>query len=162
MDPTALWAAVKTRAESDTGSGGLYAAGAVLVTGLFHQAAPDEQEGDYLLYEAYAAPSFDGMRTAVNEIHARFHVHVPTDVTPLPPALAADARASAIIARIVGDWHQQAYGTAPTYGFDHWYPTLTSAWTPGMWFRDGFHEEHDSDELHYVLDFKTHLSIKAP
>ena len=71
--------------------------------------------------------------------------------------------AATTLERILGDWVEQT-GRVPTYGIEHWQPTLTGTGYNSTWVTrsSGPMEEHNEDTLHWIFSFQTYISKATP
>lgn len=147
MDLASLWTTVRNRCLADTGAGGLFATETPLITGVFENVVPENQEGPIVVYDVESCTQRDAFRRAQYEVFIRFNVYVDQDPES---SSAASATASAIINRLRGDWQDQSAGTAPTYGFHRWTAQTVGDWTVNSWSHRSSITAHTNTELHFV------------
>lgn len=150
-DLPALWKSVLDRVNADTGSGGLRNVTTPLITGVYNTRPPFTAEGSdpfpYLVYSVFESENRNAFRTRVWRRRVRFDIFVQVDPNGTLDVLQ---RGADILRRVEGDWEDQAVGTAPTFGFDRFQPTLTSSgWTAGIFDLVDSGEDHSpEDELY--------------
>ena len=159
MIPIQVYGAIGARAYADTGSGGLFASGSELITGFYNTRVPEGAEFPYVEYNVVSSQQADAFAMRVVEIELDMHVYV----AERPQAGGTDPfqRGAAILARIAGDWSEQAT-RLPSYGFDR-HPLDLSAgtWTGGYMERIGGSEQHEDGMLHWVESYRLTASKVA-
>lgn len=131
---TELMDAIRDRLQADTGSGGLFASGAELVSSVWPVRAPEESDGywhaagkdaedPHIVFNVRATGAPDGFRTKSRAVEISLAIYVKPSHDPASDPLED---LGAIAARVEGDWEAQSVGTAPTYGLVRWTPTITN------------------------------------
>lgn len=146
-----LMAAINTRLANDTGTGGLYATGANLIT--WHGwAVPEGQAMPFVSMAIVDAQPSDSFRTKTDIV--LFQVATVVDLNSSNP----EQRAADILERIDGNWEAVAYGTPPAYGLDRWQPTVTG-WSPSIIERVRTSQTQNEDgALQFVSEFRVYIS----
>lgn len=152
MNQVKLWEAIRARALADTGTGGLFASGANLITGFYNTFAQPrvvDEEDPYIVFSVASASQGDGFDIDVIEYTFRFSVF-----TPVAAGLAIP---SAIIDRIYGDGVSSS-GNLATYGFHRWKPTLSGGWTATVCQRVDQDTNHSENCYCFVETFRVTCS----
>lgn len=159
MIPIQVYGAIGARAYADTGTGGLFASGANLVTGVWNTRVPEGTAFPYIQYNVVTSRQDDAFRMRSIEIELDFHIYV----AERPQAGGTDPfqRGVAILERLAGDWSVQ--GTyLPSYGFDrHPLDLSAGSWTGGYMERIGGSEQHEDGMLHWVESYRLTASKVA-
>lgn len=147
MNQVELWQKIKTRAESDTGTGGLFNVATPLVSGIYNTFASPTMtdQNKYIVFSVASAAQEDGFDIDVITYTFRFAVY-----TPVSGGLAA---ASAIIDRLYGNGVSSS-GNLATYGFHRWLPTLTGGWTASVCQRIDQDTNHSEDVYQFIETFR--------
>lgn len=135
-----LLTAIKARADSDTGAGGLFETGAPLITGWYSMLHPQQTTTDMTIYPYVVVFPIDHRRDNVfetdkwsDEIFLQFSVFCDGSRD-----LTVD---QAVVDRIITR-------------FDRWAPTFTG-WTPNQLIHDGSNLLQLDDNLrHHIYDFR--------
>lgn len=146
MNLEALIIAVKTRLEADTGTGGLFAVGSPLVTGVYAMIAPFGATYPYLFIDVAGTGVQDAFALDLLEVRFRVHCFATADNGYEP--------IDNIMRRVYG-----AAGRTPTYGLHR--HALAMAGSPG-WSAlpirfDGMNTDNDQDHYHIIHDYVTYL-----
>jgi hypothetical protein len=151
MNQVELWQKIKTRAESDTGTGGLFNAGTPLVSGIYNTFASPAltDQNKYIVFSVASASQEDGFDIDVITYTFRFSVFAPVS-----GGLAAP---SAIIDRLYGNGVASS-GNLATYGFHRWLPSLTGGWTASVCQRVDQDTQHGEDVYQFVETFRVTCS----
>jgi hypothetical protein len=150
MNIVPFFRAIKTRLEADTGTGGLYKVGSVLVTGTYSViAVPNATTYPYLLIDHEADEVLDGFD--LNYIARSFRVHVWANLSA-----GLDA-ANNICDRVYGDGNR-----TPTYGLHrHTLAFVAGSWTGGVIeYRDTVIDP-DEDHYHFIQRYVVRMSRTA-
>jgi hypothetical protein len=122
-------------------------------TSVYNLVEPEDTAFPYIVYEVVTAENDSTFRTAREKVDFRIKWVVeerPDAGTPDPVT-----RGRAIEMRLFGDWTAQAAGTAPTFGFERWKPTLTgSGWTADICEHQRTVTAHAPGTLQWVMEFK--------
>lgn len=147
-DLPALWKAVRDRVNADTGSGGLLNVTTPLIVAIYNTRPPEPSDSStvfpYIVYSVFESENTSTFRTRAWKRRVRFDTFVEVEPNSTLDVLQ---RGSDILRRLEGDWEDQVAGTAPTFGFDRFQPTLTGS----GWSADIF-ELVDSGEDHSIGD----------
>lgn len=115
MDDRALLIAVRARLFADTGSGGLFANGAELVTNIYGVTAVPGASYPYIVVDRAGFGPLDAFTLNVAEVRFRTHVIARVD--------SGWDNVNAILARVYGSGNR-----SPTYGLHRHSLTLTGGW----------------------------------
>lgn len=133
--------------------------GASVGKGIYNTIVPVAQTGTVfpcIVYQVESAGSADALRDRVRRARVTFSIYV--DRSP-SSGYQPIKRGMDIMARIEGDWTEQAAGTAPTYGIDRWQPTLgTTTWSATIFEYEGDLAAHDEDQYHWVYTAGCYVS----
>lgn len=147
-----LMQSIRTRLTGDTGTGGLFASGSPLLSGVFLTRAPEKQAFPFAVITLVDATADDAFRTKTDTVV--FQVSVYVDLNSTSPL----QRMSDILERIDGNWETVAYGTQPTYGLDRWRPTVTG-WSPDIVTRERAMQMADTpDVLTFIAQYRVNIS----
>lgn len=129
--------------------------GAAIGVGIYHMEAPAVTTVGTIypcvLYTVKAEPR-DTLRDRIRLVTVDINVVCEKS----DAAYNGLTRGAAILARLDGDWPQQAAGTAPTFGLDRFHPTMT-AWTGDIFDFQGIDEAHADGKYIWVYS----LTIEA-
>lgn len=161
MNLVPVWVAVYKRLTSDTGSGGLLATGAELVSGIRAYFAPPTfttETKPYIVFDVDGAQQQDGFNIDVIDLSIRLHVFARMEYA----TTSGFDRCAAILDRIYGNGIDQA-GRTPTYGLHrHSLSLESSSYTADIMHRTGMAQEHDEDHLHFIESYSVLISNAAP
>lgn len=110
-----IYKMIRTRATSDTGTGGLFNTTTPLITGWYTRLAPANSALPYVVVNLIDAGNNDGLAFSLRRIIVRFSLFTAGN---------AENAIDTIRARILGNWLTST-GRIPTVGFDRWTGTLT-------------------------------------
>ena len=159
MDLAALNLALKTRAYTDTGAGGLRNADSPLITGWYPTRFDPSLQFPYVVTSIAASASDNAFSLDVGRVTMYFHIwHQKEGTDDENPTLTC----SNIIKRIYGNWASSSPTVAPTWGF-HRHPLTIAS---GTWRVAGALqctaplpiENHEPRYLHYVMPFAFFLN----
>lgn len=107
-------------------------------------------------YEIASVENDDGLREKVRLCAVTLHVHVARNPSEEYNPLL---RGAAILARLEGDWEDQAAGTPPTFGLERFKPDISAAsgWLADIFEFQGFLTAHDDTAYHWIYS----LSIRC-
>lgn len=152
MDNAVFWQAIKDRAATDTGIGGLFYAADPLIEGIYPNFAPSDLATPYIVFDIASATASNGFKLRKYDILCRFGIWVPKRMADQSDPLA---RASAIIARLAGDFVTSTQ-TAPTYGFDtHKLVLGGGVWTGSYMMKVASRVEHEAGWYHFIEEYET-------
>jgi len=151
MNQVQLWTAIKARAESDTGAGGLFNVGTPLVTGIYNTFANPTltDQSKYIVFSPSSASQDDAFDLDVITYTFRFSVFAPVATGLAIP--------SAIIDRLYGNGVASS-GNLATYGFHRWLPSLSGGWTATVCQRVDQDTAHSEDVYNFVETFRVTCS----
>lgn len=166
----ALEKAIGDRLLADTGSGGLFNVGNLLLAvhptgasvgqGVYNTAIPGANTAGSTVFPAItfeitsALHDYESQRTRTLNVTVEFAVYVDRGFASNPIKRGSD-----ILGRIIGDWTEQAAGTAPTYGLDRWQPTLAGVtWLPGIFLHQSDKTEHQETRFVWVSTYAINIS----
>lgn len=153
MNATRLFVALKARLDADTGTGGLFATGANLISGVYNTLAPTTltDTNSYIVFNVASAEQMDGFN--IDVIEYTFYLSI---FTPVDSGLSA---AQAIIDRIYGNALSQA-GRVPTYGLHRHSLTLTStSWRGGIMHRIDQQTNHTETVYQHIETYRIITSL---
>lgn len=145
---SALSIAVRNRAIADTTLVG--GSGYVATAGLRYNFGGVDTALPFIVYSFTDHRRDDAFRTERWLVTMTWDVFVAEE----PQAVSPDPFLSLhnITSRLSGDWSAQVYGTAPTYGFNRWQPTV-SGWSPNHFEHISTTPAHEPGVLHDILTF---------
>jgi hypothetical protein len=147
MELASLWVALRARATSDTGAGGLFQTGSAMLTGMYNTQAPTSASGNYAVYSVASAVSEDAFSLDLTPVTFRVAVYVPKK-----PSDSSDPmlKLSNIVSRLHARYHR-------------WTPTLSGSmsWTSTAIQFAQVIENHEEDVYSMVAEFKLHVSKAA-
>lgn len=151
MNQVELWTAIKARAESDTGTGGLFNVGTPLVSGIYNTFASPAMtdQNKYIVFSVASASQEDGFDIDVITYTFRFAVY-----SPVAGGLAGP---SAIIDRLYGNGVSSS-GNLATYGFHRFKPSLSGGWTATVMQRVDQDQNHSEDCYCFVETYRVTCS----
>lgn len=152
MDNANLWLAIKARAASDTGSGGLFAAGTPLVSGIYPNLFPQDENFPWITFDIEDVAPAHAFNKDVFTYTVRFNIYVPMESESItdPHQTASD-----IINRVYGD---STGGSAPSYGFHRHKLAPSGAWGGCQLLKIGSSIEHEDTDLHFVEQYQSAIS----
>ena len=150
-----LWAAIYARAIADSGSNGLFDSlgTAYLIGGFWNNQGPRNNPMPFCVYNVGADANRNSRGKRLVEVTWRLSTFVAIKDSSIAVAMT---RGAAILARTIGDWNT-ATGYVPTYGFDHWAPTVTGFASSPMNLLST-RELHENTVLHWVQEFSLFIS----
>lgn len=155
MNVLAIYNAIATRLQADTGSGGLFNATSALVFGLFNNYASGELFFPLLVVDV-GIVNDDAFASDILEVTIIVHTFTAA-------SFAAVDNYSSILDRIYGNAVQQS-GRVPTYGLHRWSMTLSGGWTASPLHQVDMRQLPSEDEqvaYHFIQTFKTIVSRTA-
>jgi hypothetical protein len=144
VDLAALYKVIYDRAVADTGSGGLFNSGTPLITGIFNNSVASSAVLPYIVYNVAADTAMHAFTRDIFRYQFRLQVYVARNTAD--PFLVG----SNIIKRAFGD---SSGGSAPSYGFHRWTPSLAGSWVSTTVLSLGEHQEHTDDCFCWVQDY---------
>lgn len=146
MDNANLWLAIKARAATDTGAGGLFNASTPLVSGIYPNIGPENQDFPWIVFDLADTRSSLMFKQDMFFKTVQFGVYVPEETESIADP---HQRASDIIQRLYGDY-VSATQTPPTFGFHRHLLVLSGTWTGMHMQKTGDSIEHEDGVLHFV------------
>lgn len=149
MNVKAIYQAIKARLESDTGTGGLFASGAELVSSVQDYWVMPKQPLPVIVIDIPSIVDMSGFsvdsKTATVRIHT-FNSRNPAEVDGT----------SDILARIYGDSNR-----TPTYGLHRHTLVVSGGWTATKIIHRNSTSVHEEDVYHFVDEFEFVFSRAA-
>lgn len=150
MDLVALWTAVKARADADNAAAGIgSAASGRIITGIFNTAVPVGTDRPFIVYNVASCNQIHTFATEGWEVIIRMSIYVSRNMANGMSKLAA------IEARVYGD---TAAGSAPSYGFQRWKPTLSGSWVADSMVVEDMIINDDDEGYQHIMQFKLLVS----
>ncbi len=153
MNATRLFIALKARLDADTGSGGLFADEAELISGVYNTLAPSTltDSDSYIVFNVASVEQMDGFN--IDVVEYTFYLSI---FTPVSGGMGAS---QAIIDRVYGNGVTSS-GNTPTYGLHRWQPTLTStSWVAGIMHRIDQQTNHTETVYQHIETYRIITSL---
>ena len=151
-----VFTAIRTRALADTGSGGLFASGANLVTGIYAETGSQTLAFPYITITLFDEED-DTFAKDGSIVNVQFHIYHNAVASGIGPIEACGA----IIERLRGDATQQS-NRVPTYGFHRHKLTLSQSggalWGAGLMRRLRGTTAHEKDVYHFIEEYEVRQS----
>ena len=155
MNTPDIYSMLRTRATSDSGSGGLFhAASSFKLTGWYTAVAPRDAAFPYVVQNIASNTPDNTFNDDIRLIVVRFSV-----LTLVKNGLDTP---SSIMRRIYGDYTNVS--GAMTHGFHRWTPTMSSSygWSADTLQQTNPTENHDDDVFQFIDEYKFYVRRTKP
>ena len=151
-----VFTAIRARALTDTGTGGLFATSNNLITGIFAETGSQTLSYPYITMTMFDEED-DTFAKDGSVVNVQFHIFHDAKVSGVGPI----EKCGAIIERLRGDGTQQS-DRLPTFGFHRHKLTLSQSggmlWGAGIMRRLRGTTAHENDVYHFIEEYEVRQS----